>query len=151
MNFQVCNRNNVADTARYLNANGISNVIISIYDSDKSPVYIYRNNIPCTKAILPVMFDDIDKSVYGLIQITSKDGENIARFINRYKQQVDVIIVQCEAGQSRSAGCCAAIMRYLTGNDSDIFDNPRYTPNMLVYRTVLNALVKFEEEYVNGT
>ena len=52
--------------------------------------------------------------------------------------------MHCEAGQSRSAGVAAAIMKYLYNNDTDIFNNRYYKPNMLCYRKVLNAFMECE-------
>ena len=40
---------------------------------------------------------------------------------------------------SRSAGCCAAIMRMMYNEDSPVFNNGFFTPNMKVYRMILNA------------
>ena len=49
------------------------------------------------------------------------------------------VIVHCTAGKSRSAAVAAALMKSIEGDDSSIFNNPRYKPNMRVYRMVLNA------------
>ena len=50
-------------------------------------------------------------------------------------------LVHCGAGQSRSAGVAAAILKWMTGSDAQIFDNRKYTPNMRCYRLVLEALM----------
>ena len=67
----------------------------------------------------------------------------IKQFILKYinDTDLDLIIVQCEAGQSRSAGVAAALMKYVWNDDTAIFNNKKYTPNMLCYRTVLNELM----------
>lgn len=49
------------------------------------------------------------------------------------------VVVHCTAGKSRSAAVAAALMKSIEGDDSPIFNNPRYKPNMRVYRMVLNA------------
>ena len=36
----------------------------------------------------------------------------------------------------------AALMKYFNGDDSPIFDNPQYCPNMRCYRMVLEALME---------
>lgn len=55
--------------------------------------------------------------------------------VNRYKDKINLIICQCEAGISRSAGVAGALSKVLNKDDSKIFED--YCPNMLVYRTVL--------------
>jgi predicted protein tyrosine phosphatase len=52
---------------------------------------------------------------------------------------VDVVIVHCGAGVSRSAGLAAALAKWYNGSDLEFF-KPPYAPNMLVYRTMLEAL-----------
>ena len=134
-------------------------IIISISDSTDYSLNLKitkQNNI---KSVLYLHFDDIDningyeiKKDEGFVVdihnccyelISDEDAEKIVNFVNRHKDSVDTIIVHCRAGISRSSGVCAAIMKYLEGNDSAIFDNPRYHPNMRCYRTVLN---KFYEK-----
>ena len=86
--------------------------------------------------ILPLCFADADRpgtDVYGRdagIQdlMSDKDAERIVEFLTRHPN-VDVI-VHCDAGISRSSGVAAAILKYLTGDDSSIFDNARLHPNM---------------------
>ena len=51
-----------------------------------------------------------------------------------------MMIIQCDAGVSRSAGVAGALMKYYNGDDSEIFENPKYRPNMRCYRTMLNEL-----------
>ena len=98
--------------------------------------------------ILSLCFADADQpgsDVYGngvgmTDLMSEEDAERIAALI---KTAPDVtIIVHCDAGISRSAGVAAAIYKYCTGDDSIIFDNPRFQPNMWCYRKTLNALMK---------
>lgn len=73
---------------------------------------------------------------------TEEDANNICDFVTKYKDEVDTIIVHCGAGISRSAGCCGAIMKALTGSDSEIFGSNKYKPNMTVYSKTLEAFAK---------
>lgn len=96
--------------------------------------------------ILYLQFHDVEKTSQCMPGITDEDGARIASFVNQWWDKVDRIIVHCDAGQSRSAGVAAAILKVMTGNDEQIFSCPMYTPNMLCYRTVFNALsAKLEE------
>ena len=50
---------------------------------------------------------------------------------------IETIIVNCEAGISRSAGVAAALANIINEDDSRYFKE--YLPNMLVYRKILEA------------
>lgn len=72
--------------------------------------------------------------------ITKEQAKQIATFVKKHYGNVEQIIVHCEAGISRSAGVAAAILKYFTNDDSQIFDSYKYRPNTLCYRNVLEAL-----------
>lgn len=67
-------------------------------------------------------------------------AKNILDFVSRYSYMVDLIVVHCEAGISRSAGCASALSLIYNGEDQYYFDH--YLPNMLVYRKIINMAVK---------
>lgn len=92
-------------------------------------------------------FEDFDEEVVGwhLKPIQCSDVEAIVDFVMRNKDNGKHFIVQCDAGVSRSAGVAAALMKYFNEDDSPIFDNSQYCPNMRCYRMVLEALM---EEYI---
>lgn len=141
-------------------------ILISIGDTGAEPPTL--NNKP--EHILRLTFDDLTleeaKTEFGLpASVISSDeklieylhahkihifndnqARQIAEFILRHNNETDVLICQCHYGQSRSAGCAAAIKEYFNGNGIDIFANDRFYPNKLVYRKVLKAL----EEYEHG-
>lgn len=109
-------------------------VIISITDIDSAPVYFAKNEK--IKAILRLSFNDVDKDGFGAM--LSNDANSIVRFCLNWLPQTN-LIVHCEAGISRSAGVCAAILKWYEGSDMQIFGNTYYRPNMHCYREVLNA------------
>lgn len=114
--------------------------IISISEiSDSSPSF---HNSSSLINVLKLHFDDVDEAEYGCLPINEKDAKEIARFVMFFADKVDCLIVHCLAGISRSSGCAAAISKWYFGDDSEFFDESKYTPNMTVYRTVLNALVE---------
>ena len=94
------------------------------------------------KAVLRVKFDDTDSKLGA---ITPETAQEMVDFVNAWKDKVNHIIVHCDAGVSRSAGVCAALMLWLNGDDSPIFDDPFYKPNMRCYRTILNAICEGEQ------
>lgn len=93
---------------------------------------------------LRLKFNDCEIDTEYETSMSRSQGERVAEFINSVNGWADLIIVQCEAGVSRSAGVCAAIMKYITGDDMPIFNSPRYSPNMNCYRMTLNALMGAE-------
>lgn len=114
-------------------------VIISITNVGSSPNYFNKGN-EHVKDILPLQFDDVD---YGQKNcITSEDARMIIDFVSKWINKVNLVIVHCEAGVSRSAGVCAALMKIFNGSDFEIFNNPRYIPNMSCYRVVLEFYFK---------
>lgn len=116
-----------------------TSIVISIASKNSSKANIksdYNNKI---KEIQFIQFDDTD-SMGGIEKL---DASKIKRFLLKHigDTSLDLIIVQCEAGQSRSAGVAAALMKYFWNDDTAIFNNHKYTPNMLCYRTMLNELM----------
>lgn len=87
------------------------------------------------KAVLLLFFDDVES---GPDSITVDDARKIRSFLEANKGYK--VIVHCDAGISRSAGVAAAIMKHYNGDDTPIFDNPRYVPNMRCYRKMLEEL-----------
>ena len=67
-------------------------------------------------------------------------AKQILDFVKKYEEFVDLIVVHCEAGISRSAGVAGALSLILNGEDQYYFDN--YLPNVLVYRKIINVAVK---------
>lgn len=62
------------------------------------------------------------------------------------------LYVCCDSGESRSTAMAAAIMRYYGRSDKEIWENPYYHPNLLVYRQQLGAfgikISKFRLKYL---
>ena len=122
--------------------NNKSSILISISDIDKENPIFNRSPDNGIKAVLKVSFKDTDDKDTSISPETAK---RIVNFVKLYANCVDIIVVHCEAGQSRSAGCAAAILKYYFNDDSKIFDDPKYKPNMFVFRNVLNEFI--EQEY----
>lgn len=125
-------------------------IIISIYTpGDSIPVPAHNEN---TEAMFSLPFHDLDGELsiatsLALGPITLFDDEmakQIMGFVNCFNE-IDTILVHCDAGQSRSAGVAAAIAKFFNGDDNEFFSGggmygtPRYTPNRLVYRKILEA------------
>lgn len=91
-------------------------------------------------------FYDLDKDTgvfpYSKFVFTNKQAKEIVCFVEKWKNKVDLILVNCVAGISRSAGIAGALSKILNKDDTYYFK--KYLPNMLVYRKIL-------EEYNNLT
>lgn len=115
-------------------------ILISIAAKGDPSAEVEANDKNNIKDILFLKFNDTDNPEEENGHIVDEDAKQIKDFVEKYLDtDIDTIIVNCGAGQSRSAGVAAAILMYLTGSDKQIFDNPIYTPNKLCYRTVLKA------------
>jgi len=113
-------------------------VLISIRDSKSKPV-----NVTCEKLVdaTYLVFDDILKPIDGLVAMSDEHAIQIADFVVCWRRY-PLIVCQCEAGISRSAGVAAAIMKYLVGDDKSIFNCDLLLPNRYVYEKVLAELLK---------
>ena len=68
------------------------------------------------------------------------EAEDIAKFVYNAFDSGMNIICQCEYGQSRSAGCAAAICEHFFHNGIEIFADYRYYPNRIIYHKISGAL-----------
>ena len=100
--------------------------------------------------VMQIALHDLDPealSDFGLtVETYFPEAYDLAEFIYKAKEDGLDIICQCEYGQSRSAGCAAAILQHFKGRGIDIFTDYRYYPNQLVYHKVFDALRKYEEQ-----
>lgn len=116
-------------------------IIISITSVKSLDAYIIPTSVNGITDMIRVKYTDTD---YNTVGISIKDIKRIADFVKRYKynKYIDKLIIHCEAGQSRSAGVAAAIMKYLNNDDTPIISNSKYIPNMVCYRYTLEALME---------
>jgi len=87
---------------------------------------------------LHLEFDDIDYNVEGHKLFTVNNARQIINFINRWENKIDLVIVNCEAGISRSTAVCAALAKSFGQDNSYFFKTG--IPNSHVYSTLLNEM-----------
>ncbi|ADU21642.1 dual specificity protein phosphatase family protein [Ruminococcus albus] len=87
-------------------------------------------------------FENISPAEVRLI----KDISELADFIYAAFDQDKNIICQCDFGQSRSAGCAAAIMEHFNSSGKTIFEDRKYFPNQMIFAEVLHALIRKKRE-----
>lgn len=92
--------------------------------------------------LLNMAFEDIEfprpTTPPELIFDTDK-AQQILDFVAEMWPQVECFLVHCHAGMSRSPAVAAAIEHIYHGNGSDNYWFKIKTPNMAVYRTILNT------------
>lgn len=97
--------------------------------------------------VMQIALHDLDPEALSDFSLTIEtyfpEADELAEFIYNAKEDGLDIICQCEYGQSRSAGCAAAIFQHFSNNGIDVFTDYRYYPNQLVYHKVFDALTKY--------
>jgi predicted protein tyrosine phosphatase len=127
--------------------------LISIKDPSEKPMDpMSPHKYGETCGILHLVFHDVDSlktaNEYKLSAFTTEMATQILKWTKSIIEAgIDLIIVQCNAGISRSAGVAAALSLIINGDDSWVFDDKRYLPNRLVYRTILQV---YDNLAVNG-
>ena len=82
------------------------------------------------------------------VLMTEEDAGAILEFVGRYAGEVGMIVCQCEAGMSRSAGIAAALSQVLQGEDRFFFAN--FSPNRWMYRTLIEAHEKKAQPFTGS-
>ena len=112
----------------------IENVaVISIVDKKNKTIHWGEN----VKYLFNMKFDDTDNFLNDS-SATKKSFKGLKDFIDNL--DVDVLVIHCYAGISRSSAVAAAIGEYL-GLKMKIWTNPKYDPNVLVYELVKKELL----------
>ena len=100
--------------------------------------------------VMQIALHDLDPEALADFYLTEEtyfpEADELAEFIYKAKEDGLEIICQCEYGQSRSAGCAAAILQHFERRGIDMFVDYRYYPNQLVYHKVFDALERYKGE-----
>ena len=83
-------------------------------------------------------YEDLDYECPGR-SFSLEDAKAFADYAKELAD-VDTLYCCCDAGQSRSPAVAAAVMRYFGLDDMQIWENPHYHPNMLVFEMLAGAL-----------
>ena len=101
--------------------------------------------------IFQVALHDIDFDILDMFGLSYgtyfPEADDLARFIFAAEADGMDFICQCEYGQSRSAGCAAAILEYFCKTGISVFADYRYYPNQMVYNKIYEALCKVGENF----
>ena len=83
-------------------------------------------------------YEDLDYECPGR-SFSWEDATAFAAFV-KSPNCPEKLFCCCDAGESRSPAVAAAVMRYLGMDDLQIWNDPRYHPNMLVFSMLAEAL-----------
>lgn len=108
---------------------------ISIATTEDEFVRIDQRN---QLGLLQLAFADMTQRIPGLIFFDSEHAHDILDFVTHYWLQIDVLMVHCEMGLSRSPAVAAAVSRLKKGKNRRFFREP-YVPNGHVYRVLLET------------
>lgn len=90
-------------------------------------------------AVLRLKFNDVSLGTPHCI--TKADAEEIANFVKKHKNSnFDAYIFHCEVGMCRSAGVCAAVMKYYGEDYEKLFCSKKFKPNIGCFKMVCEAL-----------
>jgi len=140
MNFLVLSRQKIESNIAKYNPS-YNHIVISIRDRGSKLARLAHNS--ARLGVLHLEFDDIDQIVPyhpEAILFSPSQAKKILCFVNRYIHQIDAIVVNCEAGISRSAGVAAGLSKIYNENDAHFFKH--YLPNRHVYNIILKEYHK---------
>jgi len=111
--------------------------VISIKGSDQS-LADAEFCCPNLTERLYLAFDDIDHLKEGMVAFDLATAAKIWNFVGQIQEQgIQILLVHCLMGASRSPAIAAAVDRVLLGTDSHWFKSK--VPNRRVYRLMLHA------------
>ena len=117
-------------------------ILISIRDPQSKPANVPKN--PNEVARLDLEFSDWDLDRFPALKgqgelkaFVKEDADSILTLIRLTLPYINLLVVNCEAGISRSAGTAAAVAKILGQKDDIYFKN--YIPNRYIYKLLLNT------------
>ena len=120
-----------------------STAVISFYDPPPKGLEPINYSGKADR-VFQVALRDIDYDILDMFGLSYDtyfpEANDLAGFILAAEADDFDFICQCEYGQSRSAGCAAAILEYFCKTGISVFADYRYYPNQMVFNKVLEAL-----------
>lgn len=122
-----------------------THIWISFHDPSMPPTRLPVHPLRRASLQIPVHDAEIgDRSTLEKLVIFNKvHAKMIVDFVDCWKKHVSKIIVNCEAGVSRSAGCAAALSIWLKGHDSNIANGKNgFHPNATIKSLILREVME---------
>lgn len=145
MNIRICSRKEATYVLQ--NEDSTNTAIISFGDPIEEGQNINSGFENCLKKakycfrieVWDIYYDELKD--YGLsYEVFFPEATELAKFIKQAVYEECNLICQCEYGQSRSAGCAAAILEYYKHKGITIFADYRYCPNQMIFHKIYDAL-----------
>ncbi len=111
--------------------------LISIMDHKRDCVERY----PAPR-VLRLCFDDAEYEGFWQNLMTSEQADSICSFVLEHGRAIDLLLIHCTEGVSRSPAVAAGILGGLRQDEGIIRNNPAYRPNPYVYRMVREAFAR---------
>lgn len=105
---------------------------VSSYDINQERLKVFDKKL-CLR------FDDVTDTK-DISAFSKNESEQIVHFIKELPKNLDTLFVCCDSGESRSTAMAAAIARYNNSDEMEIWLNPHYHPNPLVYKLLCDSL-----------
>ncbi len=152
MRIEIASRKSIESRAQQPFMAGTA--LISCFDDELEPVNL--ENLP--GYMLQLQFNDVgiedfmdfDNSIpegeefsrltQSYHMITEGQAKQLAEFYHSINDKAELLICQCEHGESRSTAIAAAITQHERGQGIEYFIEDRYFPNKTVYKAVYSAL-----------
>lgn len=126
--------------------------VITFYDTERDEDYRHVNYDNVTTNVFYCALDDVDYE-FLISQANMYDeffdyADDVADFIYEAYNSGKDIICQCDYGQSRSAGCAAAILQHFYRTGIDVFADYKRYPNQVVYYKIYDALERYKSRRI---
>lgn len=110
-------------------------IVISIRDPEWEPAKLPANEL--RRQTLWLAFHDVQLPTHGMQHMSEEDGLKIVQTVLKHRE-VSLVVVNCNAGFSRSPGVAAGLSVWL--NEDDRFFSRHYRPNAWCKLMVLKAV-----------
>ena len=128
MKFLTLSQKQIKNSAIY-NSIKEKHVVISITSAEDEEITIPFNTHRVSQLYLK--FDDVQDIDSRYIYFDRSMANQILEFVEKYINSVSLIIVQCQAGLSRSVAIAAALSKIINYTDDNI-----YTKYVCLYHSV---------------
>ena len=154
MEFMILNRTQITKISPE-----VPHVVISITETEKRfpTVKGMKNDNKNLKGVLRQKYtdeDDVEDAKFRgqrWMMMSDEQAREVLDFVDIQKDDIELIVCQCDGGVCRSSATAAALSVILNGSRTDnwIFQNGSpYVPNMYVYRKILVTKMMDELERI---
>ena len=122
-----------------LSVSALNHSVVDVSDEEGALIILTKKTTPfiestrMRKVIVDIQDVNDEKAIGAFAK---EDAQSIISFIRDLPEKVTDLYVCCSEGESRSPGCAAALMLMSGRSDKDVWRNPFYSPNSLVFSTL---------------